>query len=130
MKLSKDAIEFARLRAEMKWKQSEMAERLGISQSHVSQMENGERTVEERTMKLLRWVVNMEKPEGEQGKRVISPSEPSGGAKDLAEGELKESFEQLRELKLRNPEGYAAAKQVIYALSPKEVAKPAKPKPG
>ena len=104
MKLSSEAEEFARLRAGMGWTQAEMAQKLGLTQGYISQVERGESGVEERTLKLLRWTVNLEKPElmeregARRGKNVISLIEPGGGGKEPADGELKETVEKLGEL--------------------------------
>ncbi len=106
-----------------------MAEKLGISQAYVSQVENGERAVEARTMKLLRWTLDLESGSETGGRREEKP----GTMLVLVDrvgpnSELKDSVERLSELQKTNPEGFAAAKTVIYELSKKTKKKSSKPK--
>jgi len=133
MKLSPEAAEFARIRAALGWTQNEMADRIHKTQSYVSQVERGESGVEKTTMELLRWTAHQERPElfshapSRGGKNVISLTEQGGGGKESADGELKEAVEKLGELRKSNPEGFAAAKSVIYAIPKTPKKKKSKP---
>ena len=132
MKLSANAAEFTRLRLAMGWTQAQMAEAIRRTQGYVSQVEAGNVGVEESSMELLRFKIALVRPEllqsGARGElNVISLIDHGGGGKDTADGELKEAVAKLGELRKSNPEGFAAAKGVIYAI-PKNPKKK-KPKP-
>lgn len=55
--------EFVDLRRRMGWTQAQLAARLHLSQGYVSQVESGGRSLEPRTLELLRFIVAQERPD-------------------------------------------------------------------
>ena len=70
-------IRIANVREEMRMTQTDLAHRSGISQSHISRLESGNRGVRIATLRQIAWALNVEMPRllgSEDGRGASSAS--------------------------------------------------------